>query len=273
MSHFKVAVITYEKKTVEELLAPYQENNMQDVPRKFLKFYDYAESLREEYEHGTLDFVYHDGKLITKFDDTFKKTVKGIMGFNRTVYEVPEGSREVKVSIKDLYPTIEEYIREYECCADVDDETGKYGYWENPNAKWDYWTELDERGTWLDEYMGGNGLRICDLEFDSDFQRAKEAEWWRQNVEVEDKPGVDTLLNHFHTNGMAKDKFIEASGHLWFRAVVTPDGQWHEVGKMGWWGMSDETADDVYEWAISFEDRFIRPLNPNCRIHVVDCHV
>ena len=40
MSHFKVAVITYGNKTVEELMAPYQENNCGDVPRRFLEIND-----------------------------------------------------------------------------------------------------------------------------------------------------------------------------------------------------------------------------------------
>lgn len=171
-----------------------------------------------------------------------------------------------------MYATFEDFLREY-VEADVDEETGKYGYWENPNAKWDYWTELDKRGTWLDDYMGGNGLRICDLKFDSDRQRRQEAEWWSQNMEGDGNREVDSLLNYFHTRGMTKEQFIEASGHLWFRAVVTPDGTWHEVGEMGWFGMSSESSDDVHEWAIKFEERFIQPLNPNCEIHVVDCHI
>jgi len=272
MSHFKVAVITYGNKTVEELMAPYQENNCGDVPRRFLEFNDCNEEYRTEYENETLGFVYQGGRLLPKWDKAFKKFKRDSLGIDNAVYEIPDDARIVEVPFKAIYPTFEDYLREW-IEASVDEETGRYGYWENPNAKWDYWTELDERGTWLDDYMGGNGLRICDLKFDSDRQRIEEAEWWRQNMEGDGNREVDSLLNYFHTRDMTKEQFIEASGHLWFRAVVTPDGTWHEVGEMGWFGMSSESSDDVYEWAIKFEERFIQPLNPNCEIHVVDCHI
>lgn len=37
MSHFTVAVFSDGSKTVEKLLAPYQENNMGDCPKEYLE--------------------------------------------------------------------------------------------------------------------------------------------------------------------------------------------------------------------------------------------
>ena len=52
MSHFSVAVFQDGSRTVEELLAPYQENNMGDCPGQYLRFVSATESSREEYETG-----------------------------------------------------------------------------------------------------------------------------------------------------------------------------------------------------------------------------
>ena len=58
------------------------------------------------------------------------------------------------------------------------------------------------------------------------------------------------------------------------RAVVTPDGVWHEVGEMGWWGLSDETGDDLLDWVDHFAERFILPYsNGEYEIVAVDCHI
>jgi hypothetical protein len=58
MSHFAVAVFTKEGgKTVEELLAPYQENNMDDCPEEYLQFTDKEDDYREEYEKDSIEMV------------------------------------------------------------------------------------------------------------------------------------------------------------------------------------------------------------------------
>lgn len=270
MSHFKVAVITDGKRTVDELLAPYSEQGFERVPEEFMEFEDLSKEYEEEYEGGSAVMYLDPGdrlRMLGGWDEEFR--VSGI-GIGTDTHHVPDGWRRVEIPFKLMYPDLDTFATEWHGASGVDQKTGKYGYWSNTKAKWDWWTELDERGTWLDEYMGGNGLRICDLKFDPEFQRAKESEWWHENVDMD---GEDKLLVHFHTRDMTREQFIEASGHLWFRAVVTPDGEWHEVGEMGWFGMSSESAAETYEWAIGFEDRFIRPLDPACEIHVVDCHI
>jgi hypothetical protein len=72
---------------------------------------------------------------------------------------------------------------------------------------------------------------------------------------------------------MTKEQFVESRRHLSFRSVVTPDGEWHEVGKMGWWGISSESGDEELEWNRKFYERFIEPLGDNDTITIVDCHI
>lgn len=53
-------------------------------------------------------------------------------------------------------------------------------------------------------------------------------------------------------------------------AVVTPDGEWWNQGRMGWWGMSTDNLKDE-DW-----DAIVRDMiktNAGCLAVVVDCHI
>lgn len=53
-------------------------------------------------------------------------------------------------------------------------------------------------------------------------------------------------------------------------AVVTPDGAWHERGRMGWWAaVADEKDRDT--WAD--EVRALLDANPSATAVIVDCHI
>lgn len=57
-------------------------------------------------------------------------------------------------------------------------------------------------------------------------------------------------------------------------AYVTPDGVWHERGKMGWWAIvTDEKDKD--EWEYEYKEMIRGYLSPEKEIEVtvVDCHI
>jgi len=56
-------------------------------------------------------------------------------------------------------------------------------------------------------------------------------------------------------------------------AVVTPDGKWHSQGRMGWFGMGDETKEQKRNWELNFYDRIIKPyLSNEFFVTILDCH-
>lgn len=65
------------------------------------------------------------------------------MEFNDTEPEVRKQYEEEDEETKAKYPDFKSYIEEYHGYK-IDEEQGKYGYWENPNAKWD-WYQLGGR--------------------------------------------------------------------------------------------------------------------------------
>jgi hypothetical protein len=161
MSHFTTLVIIergmqYEPETIpKELakrLAPFQENNMDDCPKEYLEFNDEEDKYLKEYEggKGREMVVMPDGRLLLPWDDEFKREpteeeLKDDPVAKLTkVTSPPENLARRVVPFKETYATFEEFVKEWHG-RDARDETyNRYGYWENPNAKWD-WYEVGGR--------------------------------------------------------------------------------------------------------------------------------
>lgn len=259
MSHFAVAVIHREEQEIDGLLAPYMENCCGTPDYKYMVFYGGIEEHGDEYENDSVERVkMPDGRLLAPWDDE----VKGD--------EMPAGSELVQVPFKELYPTIEAFLRDWHG-QDIDELTGRYGYWQNPNAKWDWYDGGGGRyRKYAEELMGFQSGPVADIRFDSDARRDGAEKWWDENMDDEGKP--KNVFAAFGCDKMTREQFIESSAHLSYRAVVTPDAEWHEPGEMGLWGMSSESGDEMHDWRIHFEERFIEPYQ-DCIITVVDCHI
>ena len=294
MSHFAVAVISDGTKDVDELLAPYQENNMGDCPRQYLEFFDEEDKYLSEYEHGGAKMAkMPDGRLLYPWDDEFRK--EGRFGYGSDTHEVPADILVEEVPFKQKYATFEEFVAGWHGMDERNPETGRYGYFENPNAKWDWyqiggrWSgmlrategELGEP-SWCNENENVPEGRfdiaeIKDVDFSDDQEaHARAIAAWELNVEGKgDGEGLKWWCSTDYMVGRYKDKetYAKVAATQHWRAVVTPDGEWHEVGKMGWWGITDETGDELVDWALHFKERFIDPCAPDWTLTVVDCHI
>jgi len=125
MSHFAVLVVG---PNPEEQLAPYQENNIGDCPEEYLKFEDKETEMLEEYNTGSTEMaIMPDGRVISKYDDECYGKVK--------TGEIPTKT----VPFKEAYPTFEQFAEDYHGYEKRNEKTGRYGYFENPNKKWDWY--------------------------------------------------------------------------------------------------------------------------------------
>lgn len=135
MSHASVLVIG---PNPEKQMAPFQENNMGDCPKEFMEFVNVEEESREKYLHESTTKVQHPTRgLVSEWDDEFRK--EGSFGIGGNTHEVPKEYPIIQVDFVDLFPTFEEYMREYEGYEKRDLEKNAYGYWHNPNCKWDWY--------------------------------------------------------------------------------------------------------------------------------------
>jgi hypothetical protein len=149
MSHFTVLVkLTPDKmkdfdgdvqEAVSALLAPFQENNMGDCPEEYLEFRDHTEEVDKGWDEDTSSMVkMPDGELVDRHDKRFQVPVNDEdQPWRSTEFKLPEGCEEVEIPVKEVYANKDEYAEDYH--GSRDEKTGKFGYWENPNRKWDWW--------------------------------------------------------------------------------------------------------------------------------------
>lgn len=298
MSHFAVAVITDGTSSIDDLLAPYQENCCSEPPKEYMEFYETEPDDRHEYHTGSVEFVLTDGELLKTYNERFR--VDGSKGsYGTNTHKVPDNLKRVSIPYTLLFSSFDEYMTSWRG-EHRDADTGRYGYWQNPNAKWDWFmvggrfrgsvraidggrVEPPEFDSWIrprpykykdDEY---DQAKLGDLVFDVDAELYKRAvDEWRVFVDGESVEGVE---RPFFKREYYIDRFVTCENYArlrstqWYRAVVTPDGKWHEVGEMLWWGITSEKGNSIVEWADKFKERFIDPYPSDYLLTVVDCHI
>lgn len=169
-----------------------------------------------------------------------------------------------------------EFYPDDEC--DVDERTGERGYWQNPNARWDW---LTIGGRWSNMIKAPSGFRGPGTKkvpgrFDQallrDVDIRAKAHMWDKAIKDWEKEnfGYDNpswVKEHYG------DKEFWARCHTYFYTyAVVIDGQWHKCGDMGWWGCSNESHDELRNWVEHYKERFIDP-NLDRWATVVDCHI
>ena len=289
MSHFVVGVLIdrLSSDAIERAMAPYQENNMLDCPKEYLEFFDMEDEMREEYETETVTQV---------------KTPEGALVFRHSS-DIPREEQElVEIPFTVKYPTFEEFAKDYHGHAGPDEETGRYGYWENPQAKWD-WYEVGGRWTnmllvkdtlpddvWVrgghygqpvDEsapegYMWVDGAKIKDIEFEVMsnliIERRKE-NWGEIKKLLADGNTTEAFFKYGVKEGTTRDEYINAPDFTLFAFLNGITGDWYETGRMGWWGTNSATEEEEENWEKSFRDRFIDHADPEHYLVIVDCHI
>lgn len=142
MSHFTVLVIG---ENPEQQLQPYQENNNGDCPAAYLEFVDLEDEHREKYATETVEMVVMpDGRLLLPWDDAFR--IPGTFGMGSDTHAAPPDLERRQVPMRERYPDFEGYMADWVGCVRRDPQKNRYGYWENPNRKWD-WYQLGGRWT------------------------------------------------------------------------------------------------------------------------------
>ena len=314
MSHFTVAVIHTEDENIEDVLAPFQENNMGDCPEEYLEFNDVTEENLHDYENGTTKKIQSpQGVLESPYDDRFKNPKWDFRSDKEVLrYVYPEGYVEVEKPNKELWATFDEYMSDY-CGYTKDEERGTYGYWENPEARWDWYqvggrwkgmlrvrpgtegghgsasliagtdTEKEADPLWCD------GAKIADVDWNAmkTLGDAKRAKWYDEAMQwVEDhKEGKtdDDIRNHLNwhfglntkEDGMfeSKEEYIAKDSGFSTYSVLE-DGEWKEADKMGWFGCG-AVGEEKEKWNENYPDMIARWIaeKPDHIITIVDCHI
>ena len=174
--------------------------------------------------------------------------------------------------------------------SDVDLVTGKKGYWFNPNARWD-WYSIG--GRWAGQLKlkkvedAGNGIECCDTarvrdcDFSPDEKDYREAiRCWEIAVEgspmteEERKKYVLMYKGEYYVEQYGtKENYARHMSDFSTYAFITADGEWHETGQMGWFGMDDATRSSRETYREAFDAYLEEARKQDLLITIVDCHI
>ena len=151
----------------------------------------------------------------------------------------------------------------------VDDEGNIYSTY-NPKSKWDWYTI---GGRFSGHCMPVDEDYVKDIDFSPNKDEYEYAiKWWQDNVEGDGRDLFYTRDYYTDRYG-TKEKYAEQYASFSTYAVVTPDGEWHAPGEMGWFGCSSETDEEFRDWYDHYKERFIDTADPDWILTIVDCHI
>lgn len=150
----------------------------------------------------------------------------------------------------------------------------------NPNSKWDWWVV---NGRWTDEGIPDTGIQISEL-LARPHDEAEYARAYRfYELYVDGKPCETDedhkLIEHgWYRPEYLKERYGSADAYATELttfstfAVITPDGEWHEPGPMGWFGCSGANINDEKDWYAHYKERYLEPYKDDIFV-LVDCHI
>lgn len=159
----------------------------------------------------------------------------------------------------------------------------------NPDSKWDWYQTGGRWGGLLrlkPEARADYGdaetvdeAYVCDIDFSPDPDEYESAiRFWDVVVGGEQKrEGEDFFTiyspEYYKEYYGSRENYAKAMADFTTFAVVTPDGEWHEPGRMGWFGCSSATPDSTKAWNNRYREQFIDAADPEWVLTVVDCHI
>ena len=187
--------------------------------------------------------------------------------------------------------------------GELDERTGKRGYWSNPNAKYDWYMtggrwrgqlRLKEGKTgrygecsWTNKDTPVDPTRCdCAKVRDCDFTpneaaRAHATRFWE--VYVEGKPlhadeKRDNFVSYYNKRYYiekygTKERYAESCARFSTHSYLAAIGEWEQVGQMGWFGMDDSTDVSRQRYEADFAEYLKEAEEQDLYITIVDCHI
>ena len=313
MSHFTVAAVCPQgtnqsnvRDVLEDLLAPYYEQGGPES--QYTVFKDVTDKYKEKYAADTTGVVEApDGELFSRYDERFRNPDWNPMSADSSAeqYLFPEGWTTRDAQVNELYPSFEQYMVQY-CRFDFHTAHNAWGYYHNPNAKWDWW---EIGGRWEGELTTKPGVSPADIiigepgvfgpadnaytreggrlgcdgcrKSDLDFEYAKAARiqsvkdrWAAMAADenAKDNPAVRLFEYGFDKDATLAGELSRAEQAEPFQTfAVLLDGSWFERGEMGWWAcISDDKGKGM--WCDEVKQLWDE-IPEDAVIVIVDCHI
>lgn len=218
MSHYCVYVFQdANSPSIEELLAPYDENITLDEPIVKYTRQSAIDYVRKDFAHykETIYKEYLTDPIV--YEEKYSKNKEHI---NYLKNEFP---KRLNWTDDECYEHIKKDFKD-----DMIAENGDLLTTYNPKARWDWWCI---GGRWCDELV---------------------------------------LKDNSHVNDTIISK-LDKEQTLCPYAFIDTNGEWHERGKMGWFGCaSNEVEYDAWEKEYK---QYLNSLSDDVTITIIDCHI
>lgn len=288
--HYLITVLSKEGQDIKEQLAPFQENNEGDCPKEYLEFVSVTEKEKKIYENDIVERVkLADGSLVSPWDDClFREITKEEYEeyekqdkpcsclYHSNIADKPFygirdlehiGAVKVEIPYKELYPTFEEYMKKTSS-RKFDEEMQDYGYWENPNAKWDWYLI---GGRWSDRLVAKDGVTgkkgepslICSYTLSADNTysslKIKDIDW--EHIKMKDFKSYGVLT----PDGIWKDEKDTESHKKWYELINSDNSSDYAERRK----LRDKSAE---EWKEMYQE-IMSKADPEWTLTVVDIHI
>ena len=296
MSHYTTLAIVRKNSasSFEDIMAPYDETLdvepyiFQTKEELIKEFADDVDRRRRSHKRA-LELTKEEYEEARKKEDLSYHSYREARG------PMPEGYEELNLDDPEAVYAL--YRKEEGEHDDFDDDGNLLSTY-NPNSKWDWYIP---GGRWGNQLILKNGekadrAKAGDVDWDAMFgvtpeEAKKMGDFWDeyvlgklppeiaaldkrgQNDYLQDKYGlVFTSPNYYLGFYKTKEEYIRRQG-LWGTYAVVDERGWNEPGAMGWFGISDATAESKKDWDDNYRARFIDTLDPEDEVQIFDCHI
>jgi hypothetical protein len=123
-----------------------------------LQFEDKTEEYQQQWQTDTCNMVrLANGGVCSRHDGCFQVVTDPERSWHRE-FQLPEGAEEFEMPLKERYPTFVEFCEDWH--GTKPNSLGRYGYWHNPNAKWD-WFQVGGRWKGLLSLKDGSSSNLA----------------------------------------------------------------------------------------------------------------
>lgn len=157
--------------SVEEWVEKYKAGEIDLLSGTVEEQQEQRNSRKQSYHVFTLPKPDGDGSYIVtmRYSWDEKYRIPGTFGTGSDTHKEP-ARFSVKMPYTTLYRSFEDYVKGWHGSPEKDPEANDYGYWQNPDAKWD-WFKIGGRWSGFFPVKGGGKnvdvIRVKDIDFDA----------------------------------------------------------------------------------------------------------
>ena len=259
MSHFTVMIKLDPEstETIEDVMEPFCEQSEIDFDDSTDEVNDIWNPnepmdihIDKRYGDG-VEFIYVDGVVwydVKKREFTYDKHIDRY-----------EASQIVPILVQDAFKNKAEFAKEYFGYQELE---GRYGHWYNPDARWDWWV------------LGGRWRRMLTLKKGAKEEWPDAGENGTFGEEANEKiPKGETCVDVARFKDIEFSKSFGKTERFSTYSILDENGDWHEAGSMGWFGMSNASDEECAKHHDEYHKNHLEGTDPETIIAVVDCHI